>query len=164
MVGYRKYDEADSVAFSELKGKTIIKIEGLEKGSESATFECADGSGYRMVYYDDCCASASIEDIDGDLADLIGNEILVAEEVESKEPDAATLDKRKDEYQKEKSEYEAKGQKFYYESLERYLSSRHESETWVFYKLATIKGSMTIRWYGSSNGYYSESATFEKLR
>ncbi len=114
---------------SELIGKTVAKVE--RNGDEELRFLYPDGSGFRLFHEQDCCESVTIEDVCGDLDDLVGSPILVAEEVSSEDRPA--------------------------------LSEHEESYTWTFYKFATIKGTVTVRWYGASNGYYSESVDFERL-
>lgn len=141
---HRDWD-AKTVPFEALKGKTLLSI---ENNGDEILFHTTDGETYRQIYYGDCCASCSVEEIHGDLQDLVGSPILMAEEVSSAEPDAAIQAKRNE----ERAAAESEG-KYYYSA---------DSETWTFYKAATIKGSVTIRWYGSSNGYYSESPTFER--
>lgn len=35
---------------------------------------------------------------------------------------------------------------------------------WTFYKLSTVDESVTIRWFGESNGYYSVSVNFDEVK
>jgi len=113
--------------FDELIGRSLYRIEQM--GDEEIRFYLTESNYVRMYHYQDCCESVYIEDICGDLNDLVGAPLLEAEEVLG-----YTTDPKDD---------------------------GEESHTWTFYKFGTRKGSVTIRWYGSSNGYYSESVTVE---
>ncbi len=120
-------------SFRDLVGHTISNIE-RKKRDDELVFTLEDNVRYRMLHHQGCCESVNIEDIAGDLDDLLNTPILFAEESSnSHDPVPA-------------GEYD------------------EGSHTWTFYRLVTIKGSVVIRWYGSSNGYYSESVDFELMR
>lgn len=44
-----------------------------------------------------------------------------------------------------------------------YKTTDWGDEQWTFYKFASAKGYVTVRWYGESNGYYSTSVYFEEV-
>lgn len=125
---------------SELVGRTIESITG-GVGDDRLTITLASGETYAMYHAQDCCESVAVEDIVGDINDLIGSPILVAEESGNHGNEG------------EAGEWP--------EGVERpaYL----ESYTWTFYRFQTIKGGVTIRWFGQSNGYYSESVSFDQV-
>jgi hypothetical protein len=130
------------VEFEILKGKTIREIKNT---GDELVFLTEDGEEYKQHHYQSCCEDVRIEDICGDLGDLIGSPILLAEEVISSDAHPEDIAR--------KIEGEAKDDWRY----------SPESFTWSFYKLATIKGSVTIRWYGTSNGYYGERVSLVKV-
>jgi len=70
---------------SDLKGKTLSSVSG-GVGDDSIEFRTTLGETYLMYHEQDCCESVSVEDIVGDLEDLVGSEILLAEEVEGETP------------------------------------------------------------------------------
>lgn len=91
--------------------------------------QCSDGV-FTFYHDQDCCEGVAIYDITGDFSDLVGSPILVAEESTSDTHPAG------------------------------YVAPKYEdSFTWTFYKLATVKGWVDIRWLGESNGYYSEGVS-----
>lgn len=102
-------------------------------GDDSMKFTTSDGEAFELYHEQDCCESVTVEDISGDQWSLLGHPILVAEEVSSQDNPPGVA-----------LEYQ-------------------DSFTWTFYKLATIKGSVTILWYGESNGCYSESVDFRRV-
>lgn len=105
-----------------------------EAGGGEIRFTTDAGEIYVLDHDQDCCENVYVESIVGDLADLIGTPILKAEEATGERPADVPVPEYVD------------------------------SETWTFYKLATIKGYVDIRWHGESNGYYSESVTFSKIK
>ena len=116
----------------ELKGKTLSSVTA---DNDEILFTTVDGEVYKMYHAQDCCESVYIESIVGDLEDLVGEEILRAEETSN------IFDMLR--------------------NVEQEYSD--ESHTWTFYKFATRKGYVDIRWYGTSNGYYSEGVDFVKV-
>ena len=119
-----------------LLGKTLVDI---TQNDNSITFTTNEDESFMLCHEQDCCESVYIESIVGDLTDLIGNPILVAEESTSGE----MIENAN--FQNQYVKYEG-------------------SFTWTFYKLATIKGYVDVRWFGSSNGFYSEAVDFKRIR
>ena len=106
-------------------GQTFVEVSG-SVGSGEMTFVTASGQEFMFSHLQDCCEHVVINDITGDLQDLVGEPLLMAEEVSGVTP----VDFQEDD---------------------------HDSVTWTFYKFATRKGYVDVRWLGESNGYYSES-------
>lgn len=105
----------------------ILKRINVDKTADVITFVSECGRVFEMYHEQDCCESVCIEDVCGNLNDLIGERINMACESSNEDPNAV------------------------------------ESARWSFYKFATIKGFVDIRWYGSSNGYYSERVDFYEV-
>jgi hypothetical protein len=112
----------------ELHGKVCSKVEVVEyleaSRNQAVLFHLAEGGIVALSHDQCCCEDVLVEDIVGELSDLVEHPLYEAE-VASCGPSEPT--------------------------------GEYDSETWTYYKFGTAKGCVSIRWVGSSNGYYSES-------
>ena len=120
------YSHKDKVEFKELVGKTFTRVHRGLDNGDDVVY-FGGAESFRMLHQQDCCEYVGIEDIEGNLEDLENSPILRAE----KTPNS-------DDGPKSDMGYE------------------DDCFTWTYYNIRTVKGSVNIRWYGSSNGYYSE--------
>ena len=114
---------------SHLLGQTIARVSRASKDDRTSlspaleddwiSFSLDDDFDLVLQHHQDCCEHVYLDDVAGNLDDLVGSKIWQAEEV----------------------------------SNEAYADT--DEEQWTFYLLRTIKGSVTLRWNGTSNGYYS---------
>lgn len=115
-------------AFSDLIGKRLVRVErSVNKwdGGDEIQFACESGELYSMHHVRDCCEHVSIEDVCGELADLVGQVVV--------------------------------------DAFEKQQLGDCWSSTWTFYTIRTQRTTVTIRWFGESNGNYSETADFMRL-
>lgn len=119
--------------FENLVGLTFVSITGATKDSDEIVFTTTCGRKIEMNHSQDCCESVYVNDVEGDINDLLNSPIVLAEEsVNSDDPPAE--------------------------------KSWVDSFTWTFYRLATTKGFVVIRWFGESNGYYSEGVDLREVK
>ncbi len=122
--------------YTELKdlvGKTFTEVKQVEDEIHFIGEE-----SFRLAHEQGCCESVNVEDIVGDLSDLENTPILVADDCNNNGFDESQpRDKEK--------------------------GYSDDSFTWTFFRISTIKGTVVIRFYGTSNGYYSETASIYKL-
>jgi hypothetical protein len=123
--------QAKAIVYSSLikmMGETFIKVEqstDMWEGNDCLKFYLDESRGYMLYHPQDCCEHVWISDINGDLNDLVGSPIMLADE-----------------------------------SVNWEESECGDSTTWTFYRFATRKGYVDVRFCGQSNGYYSESVYF----
>lgn len=119
---------------------TVRMETGIDIASEDGDKMIFENAEERFTFYhqQDCCEFVRIEDISGDLSDLIGEPLLMAEDVSGMVTKPANPP---------------------------FVDEYNDSYTYTFYKFATRKGYVDVRWFGESNGFYSEEVSLkhEKL-
>lgn len=121
------------VNFDDLVGKIITKV---SQRSDRIIFKTSDGEVYSLQHDQECCENVELDDVCGDLDDLINEKIIKFYEVQDKKTPLKPEDIGKEDV---------------------------ESHTWAFYHISTLSSHITIKFYGISNGIYSETANLYKI-
>ena len=116
-------DDSGDGSIENLVGLTLTEC--FQRRDREVVFK-TESRLFRLCHLQDCCESVRVDEIHGDLSDLVGAEILYADEASSYLP----------------------------------ANAADNSQKWTFYRISTIKGSVTIRFFGTSNGYYSTRVDF----
>lgn len=109
----------------------LVKVIGLKPGSGCVSFFCKDGTIIDMFHDQDCCEIVEIESVDS----YDNNDDIYTNCDWCIIEEVSNVDKEPMEY-------------------------NEGSYTWTFYNVKTNRGYDTIRWFGTSNGYYSERVDF----
>lgn len=128
----------EEFTLDDMRGKTFTKVYVKEHDGDpyGLIFE-NDEFKFTFEHDQDCCEHVYIADIIGDLDDLVGRPVDIIEVVDhDRNVTPAGVKPLED----------------------------PDSFTWTFYKFATIKGWVDVRWLGESNGYYSEEVDFKGER
>lgn len=77
------------VSFGSLLGKTLAAIElahiADHPRDRALLFRVSDSEAYLMWHEQDCCESCDIEGFSGDMSDVLGSPLVMAEEVTEKD-------------------------------------------------------------------------------
>lgn len=122
---------------SELLGKTLTAVRQV--GEDRLYFETSDGLTYQLCHERNSAWDSEevyIESVTGDWQDIIGSPLWLAEA-------ATSTDNPVDHVSRDFSD--------------------PASMLWTFYRFRTVKGSVDIRWFGGSHGYYSVGVDFQDI-
>ena len=119
-----------------LKGLTVKTIDAFEGGGDiMITTNC--GRQFRFTHFQDCCEHVDIYSIDGDLKRLEGFRLVDVQMETVDEPEGwADSDEAK----------------------------WADSYTFTDVVFKTNAQTICVKWFGESNGYYSEGVDFEELK
>jgi len=120
-----------------LVGKIITNIE-VSDGKTILLFTTSDDKFYKMYHEQDCGEDIYLEDVNGDMADLIGVPLLTAEAISN-------------------------NNKIPFVKGRNHCHIDMASYTWTFFKFETSNGFVVLRWCGNSNGCYSEEVEFSEI-